>query len=364
MPVYKEKNKWYAKYYYTNDLGEHKSKSSKRFDSKKEAIEAERKIIAALNTLSSSNITFEQVYEEFLEWKKGTVKTTTCITYPSMWAHCEAFKKLKVKDLNVARYNEFKKTLNAKNLSNPRKDKIHKFVRQLVDFANKHYDVKNDVFDKVTGFKDPNAIRTKNVDFYTYDEFKKFINNVEDIRYHALFIVLYYMGLRIGEANALTWEDIDFENHLVYINKQVNTKIKGVPYLITSTKKSASDRILPLEEETENELKALKKYWDWYRNFNDDWFLFGGARPLGESKIHTVKNNASDAAGLKRIRIHDFRHSCASFLIHIGCEPMIIQNYLGHASLKITMDTYSHMYPNKLQKAATKIKEFKSSFNG
>ena len=362
MPVYKDKQQggWYFQHHYTTPSGKKASKKSKRFKTKSEALAAEHVYVSTLITNKSiDNVTFEQIYPEFLKWKEGTVKTSTCATYPSMWAHCETIKALKVKDLNVHKYNDFKDTLNATGLSTSRKNKIHKFVRQLVDYSKSHYDVKNDVFEKVSGFYDPNEIRTKNVDFMTYDEFCKFIKEVDDNKFHALFMVLYYQGLRIGEANGLTWEDIDFKKHTMQINKTVNTKIKGIPYMITSTKKSASDRILPIEEETENELKELKKWWKQYTNFEENWFLFGGVRPLGETAICTRKNEACNKAGVKQIRIHDFRHSCASFLINLGCQPMVVQKYLGHASLKITMDTYSHMYPSQLENAVDKIKEFK-----
>lgn len=364
MPVYKDKktNKWYAKVNFVDDFGKYRSKYSKYFDTKREATEEEYRIKARLKEKqsSSSSVTFEQIYKEFLEWKKETVKTSTCITYPSMWTHLEPLHNVKIKSLTVPQYKAFKKTLDDKGLSIPRKNKVHKFARQLVNYAKSQYDVKCDVFDKVEGFKDPNKIRVKKVDFYTYDEFQKFICQVEDIRYHSLFMVLYYQGTRIGEANCLTWKDIDFKKHLMTINKTVNTKIKGVPYLITSTKKTASDRTLPIEKETEKVLLKLKEHWKQYTNFSEEWFIFGGVRPLGESWIFDVKNEAAKKANIKRIRVHDFRHSCASFLIEIGCQPMVVQKYLGHASLKITLDTYSHMYPNRLEEASMLINEFKN----
>lgn len=360
MPIYKTSRGWYGRANYTDPFGKYKTKNTKYYETKKEATEALNELSLQVRTFSSDSKTFGEIYEEFRVWKKDNVKTSTWITYPSMWEHCSSIAGLKIKDLNVPRFNAFKEELTNKGLSVGRKNKIVKFVNQLVNYAESMYDVSNNVIDRVGGFKEPNKIRTRNVDFYTYDEFLRFIDCVHDQVYHALFMTLYYQGCRIGEANALAWSDIDFVNHTLSINKTANTKIKGVPYLITSTKKTASDRVLPLDAEVEKELLDLRSYFEKFRNFEPSWFVFGGSRPLGESYIHTIKDNASEDAGLKHIRIHDFRHSCASFLINIGCQPMIVQKYLGHASLKITMDTYSHMYPSQLSEASKLIEEFKA----
>lgn len=361
MPVYKDKHGWYARINYTDAFGNYKSKKSKRYETKREAQEAEHVLALNVHSFSSSSCTFSSIYEEFRVWKKENVKTSTWITYPSMWNHCSSIANLKIKDLTVPRFKAFKEELTSKGLSVGRKNKIVKFVGQLISYASSMYDVTNNVVDRVGGFKEPDKVRTRKVDFYTYEEFKKFIDCVDEPVYHALFMTLYYQGCRIGEANALTWNDIDFANHSMVINKTVNTKIKGVPYLITSTKKTASDRVLPLDAEVEKELQDLKSHFMEYKNFEPSWFVFGGSRPLGESYVHVIKDQASDKAELKHIRVHDFRHSCASFLINIGCQPMVVQKYLGHASLKITMDTYSHMYPSQLSEASKLISQFKSS---
>lgn len=361
MPVYKTSRGWYGRLNYTNPLGEHKTKSTKYFETKREAQEELIRLSTLKDTLQTSNHTLKSIYPEFLDYKKDNVKTSTWITYKSMYNHCKSIEDIKIKDMSISQFKAFREELTQKGLSVPRKNKIIKFVGQLIDYANSNYDLNCNVVKKVGGFKELDKIRTKNVDFYTYDEFQRFINQIEDIKYHCLFMVLYYQGTRIGEANALTWNDIDFDNHTLNINKTANTKIKGVPYMVTSTKKLASDRILPIEEDTEKDLKKLYEYFKGFKNFKEDWFCFGGPKPLGESFLHTVKNNAADKAGLKHIRIHDFRHSCASFLINIGCTPMVVQKYLGHASLKITMDTYSHMYPSQLDSATARIKDFKKS---
>ncbi len=364
MPVYKDKNnKWYVNYYYTNSLGEYKTKKSKRFETKKEALEEERKIAEYINSNSyqSSTVTFKQAYEQMLIHNKDIVKYSTYRNYPALWKYCAYLENMKIKELTVPKYQAFKEELNKMDLTVSRKNAVHKFVKQIINFAKTMYDVDCNAPSRVGGFKDVNKLRTKNVDFFTYDEFSKFIACVDNKPFHALFMTLYHQGTRIGEANALTWNDIDFEKHTMTINKNCYMKAKGIRYVITSTKRTASDRILPIEHETEEELKELYKYYASYANFEPSWFVFGGGEPISMTTLTNAKNKACKDADVKQIRIHDFRHSCASFLVSLGCQPTVIQKYLGHASLKVTLDTYSHLYPSALNEANDLMNAFKKN---
>ena len=77
--------------------------------------------------------------------------------------------------------------------------------------------------------------------------------------------------------------------------------------------------------------------------------MFGDIYPLRETTIQIKKNKYCDLAGLKRIRIHDFRHSCASFLINNGASIVLVSKYLGHSKISMTLDTYTHFYKNQLE---------------
>ena len=85
-----------------------------------------------------------------------------------------------------------------------------------------------------------------------------------------------------------------------------------------------------------------------YTNFKENWFVFGNTVPLGDDAIRRRKNNDCKLAGVKQIRIHDFRHSCASLLINNGADITLVAKYLGHSKIDETLNTYSHMFKNKL----------------
>lgn len=186
------------------------------------------------------------------------------------------------------------------------------------------------------------------MNFFTFEEYKKFDSVIDDIIYHTLFELLYFCGLRIGEANALTFKDINFNNNTITINKTLTTKIKGEKWTISTPKTKGSNRVLPITKQLSQDLKTLYNKYSKFHAFNNNWFVFGGIRPIPENTITNKKNKFCELAKVKKIRIHDFRHSCASLLINNGANITIVSKFLGHSKISITLDTYTHMYSNKL----------------
>ena len=86
-----------------------------------------------------------------------------------------------------------------------------------------------------------------------------------------------------------------------------------------------------------------------YKDFSNNWFIFGNTRPFAETTIQNKKNLYCDEGVGRRIRVHDFRHSCASLLINKGATIALVSKYLGHANISITLNTYTHMYKNELE---------------
>lgn len=84
-------------------------------------------------------------------------------------------------------------------------------------------------------------------------------------------------------------------------------------------------------------------------NFNDNWYVFGDKEPLSAHILRHTKNKYTQLAGVKDIRVHDFRHSCTSLLIDSGANITLVAKYLGHSKIDETLNTYSHMYQNRLE---------------
>lgn len=112
-------------------------------------------------------------------------------------------------------------------------------------------------------------------------------------------------------------------------------------------KTKSSVRILPIPKVLLNDLKTLKNEMKQYIDYNDNWFAFGGSLPLADTTIQNHNLYNTKKARLKNIRIHDFRHSCASLLISNNASIALVAKYLGHSNITTTLNTYTHMFKNE-----------------
>lgn len=363
MPVYKKDGKYYARVNYVTPLGKYKSKQSKYFDTKREAEYAEHQL-AMIND-KGADVTFGFVYQEFLKYKKKMVSPQTFVTYETRWNYAKSLSNIPVGSLTARQYQEFKDSLDeytyvvkkdnsVHHLSNKWKNDIHAFVKQLIGFADLMYGVDNKVPAKLGGFYSREVKEEMKV--MSEDDFKKYIEQFkDDIVYGTFFRVLYYEGLRKGEANGLTWRCVDLKNKTIHVKQTVYLKLKDIPVMVNQPKTSKSDRILPMQKSVYDSLSALYEYYKKFPHFSEDWYVFGGFRPLSESSIDNKKNAACDAACVERIRIHDFRHSFASLLISKGTDVVQVSRALGHSNVAQTLNTYSHMFKNSLTDTFDKI---------
>lgn len=182
--------------------------------------------------------------------------------------------------------------------------------------------------------------------FWTKEEYLTFsraMMNKEE-SYHA-FEILYWCGIRLGELLALTAEDFDFEKKTLRINKSYQ-QIKGKDVITTpKTRKSIRVLTLPdfLAEEMQDYISRLP-----YLKVDDRIFT------ITKSGLHHEIDRGCRETGVKRIRVHDLRHSHVSMLIEMGFSAVDIANRVGHESVKVTY-RYAHMFPNKDLMIAKKL---------
>ena len=185
--------------------------------------------------------------------------------------------------------------------------------------------------------------------YWTVDEFNQFFKALDrEIDKEAFFILLFYSGIRIGEACALTYGDFDFTNNTVTINKNY-VVAKGKAY-IYDTKTQKSNRTIKLPRNVMNKIREYSFHL-YGRNANTRLFDRSEVTYRGWLKRYSEK------AKIKKIRIHDFRHSHASLLINIGVPVKQISERLGHDDVTITLSTYAHMYKEKEDELMQKLEE-------
>ena len=345
---------------YTALDGSNKQYLSKKYALKKEAQEAERQFLLTLTEkVNKPTMTFKDLFIELDSYKKNTIKITSYENYPKMYNHLKSLNNIRVCDFNITHFNLWKEEMNKTAYSTTYKNNIYKFLRMTLNFANTYLNINTTpILNKMTGFNNPNELK-KEMEFYTYDEFKKFIDQETETKYKAYFETLYYCGLRRGEANALNWNDVDFVNHTININKNLSSKIKGKKYIIIPPKTKTSNRILPIPGILYNDLKILYNEYSKYDNFDKNWFVFGGLFPLADTTVQVKRDRNCELAHIKRIRIHDFRHSCASLLINNGASITLVAKYLGHSNISTTLNTYTHMFKNEFDEIINTINNLK-----
>ena len=360
MAVYKSKKPtkdgrtYFFRIKYKDILGNIHDYTSPKFKNKKDAENEEARFRIKVNNKEAfvSNITLDQVYQEWIITKKAEDKPQTITRIENYYKHLAIIKNKKINDLNSQIYNILIEELKNKNLSVRYKNRILGTFKQIIIYSNKIHNTSDAIIKFINNFKSINEIK-KEMNFFTYEEYKKFDSEILEFNYHVFFEILYFLGLRQGEAQALNWNDIDFEKGTLSITKTLTTKIKGEKWTISSPKTKSSNRILPLTNRLKNDLKTLKNDAKQYKDFSENWFVFGNTFPFPETTIQKKKNCYCDIIG-KRIRVHDFRHSCASLLINKGASIALVSKYLGHSNIAITLNTYTHLYKSELEEM-TKI---------
>ncbi|AAK34767.1 DNA integration/recombination/inversion protein [Streptococcus pyogenes] len=216
----------------------------------------------------------------------------------------------------------------------------------------------NSARDIILPRKQPNA--KKKVKFIDPSDLKSFLEHLETSqhkRYNLYFdAVLYQLllstGLRIGEACALEWGDIDLENGTIAINKTYNKNLK----FLSTAKTQSGNRVISVDKKT---LRSLKLYQMRQRQlFNEvgarvSEVVF--ATPTRKYFNASVRQSALDTrckeAGIERFTFHAFRHTHASLLLNAGISYKELQYRLGHANISMTLDTYGHLSKGKEKEA-------------
>ena len=149
--------------------------------------------------------------------------------------------------------------------------------------------------------------------------------------------------MRIGELLALTKKDIYLDRDQIHIDKTFYRR-NGVE-LVTSPKTEESNRTVDIPQFLTEELAA---YMQKIYGLEDNDRIFEVTIDAVRLRLHYY----IDTYGLKPIRVHDLRHSHCAYLIHQGVDPMIIKERLGHKDIKITLNTYGHLYPSRQRSVA------------
>lgn len=357
MSVYKDGNKWRVIYRYTNSRGKRKQTQKRGFSTKKEAQAWERE---QMNRVESSlDMTFESFSEIYFDDMKKRLKGNTWHTKEHILRTklIPFFGKRKMCDIQpkdvIAWQNKMLEgsTKTGKPYSPVYLKTLHNQLSAVFNYAVKFYGLPSN-----PAAKAGNMGKAKNREmlFWTQEEYKQFAEVMMDkpVSFYA-FEMLYWCGIRLGELLALTPEDFDFQNRKFRINKSYQ-RIKGQD-VITEPKTKKSNRTIEMPdflcEEMQDYLRML------YDQKSDERIF-----TISKSYLHHEMDRGVKETGLKRIRIHDLRHSHVSLLIELGFSAVAIADRVGHESIEITY-RYAHLFPSKQAEMANKLSELKKGDN-
>ena len=368
MPIYQDKKTKTYMYrtYIKNIDGVSIQKQKRGFKTKKEAREAEKRLILENEKELNNNdedysISFEDLWNEYNSYIKLKLKPNSYRSVKNRIINhiLPYFKRFTdLADIKARDYVKWQELIEEKNFKFTYKKSLHTAMVSLLNYAVKFYELKENIASKVGNFKNNKTVEI-NVDFWTYDEYNQFINKIEDKLDKLLFETLYFTGMRLGECLALTWDDL--ENEYINIDKTISKEKINGERVITTPKTKSSIRKIMIDDKLQKDLLSYMEYCKKKIHFDKKWFIFGDLEPLSPSTIERHKNKYCDLANVKKIRIHDFRHSHASLLISLGVPITVVQTRLGHSDPSITLKIYSHMMPNDDLKAINVINALKLS---
>lgn len=342
---------------YVDANGNNKRYHKRGFATADEAKEWERVFLLESTTGVSSNMTVNDLYIKFMDQKKLVIRERTFYqTDLSFKKHIlPVLGNIKLSNLTLEKIEKYQHdllTVNKQNgevLKNSTLELIQKELKSLLAFAYEKSYIKNMhilSFKKVINIDESK----KEVDFWQPEEFYKFIEVVDDIVYLTLFNVLYWCGLRIGEALALNWNDIDFNKKTIRINKSYS----DYKHRITNPKTQNSYRTVIMPDKCFDAVSKLFEHDKQIIGFDNQKYIFHFEKPLNQDTIKIRKDRWIAKAHVKRIRIHDLRHSHVSLLINLGFSAFDIAKRLGH-SVDMVNNVYGHWFQNAQNKMVDKL---------
>ena len=354
MPAYKDEKtgKWFAKFYYTNWQGIKKQKWKRGFATKKEALGFERDFLEKQS--ANPDMTFQNLYEIYMEDMAARLKQSTLLTKKAvLQTHILPFFGSKpineIKASDVRRW-QAKLMSSPNNYSQTYLKKINTELNSIINYAKRFYDLNTNPCGKAGTI---GKAKAEEMDYWTYDEYIAFREGVKDKPLsYICFEILYWTGMREGELLALSPADIDLDNKTISINRTYQ-RIEGKD-VFTSPKTRKSKRKIPIPDFL---CQELSDYIQSRYMLDADERLFPVTKSyLSHEMIRGCKNT-----GVKKIRIHDIRHSHASLLINQGCDALMLADRLGHEKVSTTLNTYSHLFPHKQQELVHSLESLQAT---
>lgn len=345
--------KWLIQYRYTDWQGNRKKSMKRGFKTKREAEEWLQ------NFLATKQADFNMLFEDFLKiyysdmdtrLREHTMRTKKYVFELKILPY---FGKMKMNEITASDIRKWQSELIKQGYAPTYLKTINNQLAALFNYAVRYYDLPNNPCRKAGSMGKGKA---DEMNFWTKEEFDKFIDAIMNKQQsYMAFMTLFWTGIRIGELLALNVADVDFEKRTISITKSYQRM--GGRNVITEPKTPKSKRVIAIPQFLVVDLQDYVNSMYWVQG-EDRLF------PITKYYLEHEMQRGIKESGVKRIRIHDLRHSHASLLVEMGFSPLEIANRLGHEKIETTLNTYSHLYPDKREQLADRLdKEYREGLS-
>ena len=310
--------------------------------------------------------TFEDIYELWYETiYVNDVRESTAVKTRELF-DCHALKSFGNMRIASITPQQCQIAVNKWSKSLQKTKTLKNYCQKVFDYGIQMELMKNNPMERVHV---PKYTKKKAaIDFYEKEELKLFLDaakSEDDIQWYVIFRVLAFTGMRKGECLALQWKNVNFENKTITIDKTL-TRGKDNTLIIQDTKTGAGLRTISVDDIT---LSILK---DWRSKQLRDFLKLGinTNKPnqyvftnwsnefLQLTKVMAVMDRISKKADLKRITVHQLRHTHCSLLFEAGADIKEVQERLGHSSYEITLNIYTHVTEKAKEETAEKFASY------
>lgn len=233
----------------------------------------------------------------------------------------------------------------------------HTIIRKALSDAVRWNRVPRNVADQADP---PRSGRSGEMKTWTAAELRAFLNSVEVNRLYAAWLLMATTGMRRGEVLGLRWSDVNLDQGTASVQQTLSSV--GYKLVFSSPKTKSSRRSVPLEPLTIAALRAHRKAqleervaWGPAYQPTDLVFAREDGAPVHPDRFSKVFGAHIKAADLSSIRVHDLRHTYATLALGAGVHPKVVSEILGHSSITITLDTYSHVVPSMKEDATARV---------
>ena len=330
------------------------------------------------------NITIKQLKTLYLEYIKGTIdddtlkhkeillnhfceidETGQVKTYPNMCVknyNKELYKKWQI-EMKEKKYPKSHKINNSnewRNYTIKYLNKINSLINNMIQYAiEEGYCSSNFVkqCNKIGTSKELKmSAKTLKYETLTFNEYLLLMDvTKDDVKYNTIFDLLFTRGVRAGELRAFRIKDYNYDKKQIMVNHTLNKK-----NVLKDPKTLASKSAIDLDDVLNNKIKTLIDELKKDKNYSEDYYIFGKEKPISEHALTNARDKYFEKANIKKhLRLHDFRHSCATWMFSIGIPITVISKILRHGDISVTLSTYTHLVKDDYINALNRLNEIK-----